>query len=168
MTSTTTGKSRAARILLVALAIMILLGVALTVYFLTVDKRVIKVRIEPDETQQIHFDAICLRPGEQCEYTVELSCEYSKQYRLTLAFSDREPTQTLKNYAHVRVEKDGEVVCDQLLADMFEQGGVTTQIDFTDGAKNDIRIVFYMLETVGNEAQNAEADFDLLLTATNK
>lgn len=66
------------------------------------------------------------------------------------------------------MEKDGEVICDELLAEVFAQEGYELAVDFADGAKNEIKIIYYMPENVGNEAQNAEAKFDLIVTATDE
>lgn len=168
MTVTDETRKKIINIALIVMCVIILLGVVLTIYFLTADKHVIKVSIEPDETKAIRFEELCLRPGENCEYTISISNEYAQEYRLTLRFEDQDTTLTLKKYAYVRLEKDGEVLCDTRLSEMFEQPSIELTVDFTDGKKNDIRIIYYMPEDVGNEAQNAEADFTLLVTATNE
>lgn len=168
MTVTDETRKKITNITLIVMCVIILLGVVLTIYFLTADKHVIKVSIEPDTTKAIQFEELYLRPSESCEYTLSLSSEYAEEYRLTLRFEDQNTKLTLKDYAYVRIEKDGEVLCDTRLSEIFEQPSIELTVDFTDGKKNDIRIIYYMPEDVGNEAQNAEADFTLLVTATNE
>lgn len=168
MTVTDKTKKRLTNIALIVMCVIILLGVALTIYCLTADKHIIKVSIEPDETKAIRFKELFLYPGESCEYTLSLSSEYAKKYQLALCFEDQNLELTLKNYAYIRMEKDGNVLCDTQLAEIFKRQTIELAVDFTDGETNDIKIIYYMPEDVGNEAQNAEADFKLLVTATNE
>lgn len=168
MTVTDKTRKKIINVALIVMCVVILLGVALTVYFLTADKHVIKVNIEPNTTEAIRFEELYLLPGESCEYTLSLSSEYAQEYRLTLHFEDQNAKLTLKDYAYVRMEKDGEVLCDTRLSEIFKQQTVELAVDFTNGEKHEIIIIYYMPEDVGNEAQNAEADFRLLVTATNE
>lgn len=168
MTVTEETKKKATDIALIVLCVMALVGVALTAYFLSAAKNVIKVGIEPDKTQTVEFEHLGLHPGESCEYIISLSSEYSEEYRLELKFKDRAPELTLKDYACVRIERDGEILCDEVLATAFELDCITLGVDFSHGARNEIKIIFYMPEEIGNEAQDAEADFELLITATDE
>lgn len=168
MTVTDKTKKTIINIMLIVMCVMILLGVGLSVYFLTADKHIIKVGIEPDTTKSIRFEELHLRPGESCEYTLSLSSEYEQAYRLSVCFEDQDPALTLKNYAYVRMETDGEVLCDDRLSEMFEGETIELMLDFTDGETNDIKIIYYMPEDVGNEAQSTEANFKLFVTATNE
>lgn len=155
-------------ITLIVMSIIILIGIVLTVYFLTADKHVIKISIEPDETESVHFEKINIVPGDECEYTLLLSSEYEYEYELTLRFEDLDPEQILKDYAYVRMERDGEIICDELLSKAFEGEKLVLSVNFLERETNDIRVIYYMPADVGNEAQNAEANFNLYITATNK
>lgn len=165
-----TGKTRRlmTNIALIVMCVTILAGVALSVYFLVADDHIIQIDIVPDETKEIRFEELYLRPGESSAYTLSLRSELTEEYLLTLRFEDRDTALTLKEYAYVRVEKDGAVLCDILLAEMFEQQTVELAVDFTDGGINDVKVIYYMPADVGNEAQRTEADFTLLVTATNE
>lgn len=160
-------RKKTANIILIVLGSMILLGVLLTVYFMTADKSVIKVSIDPDEAQEIQFKNLELRPGESDEYTLILSSRYSNAYEVSLSFSESEPIGTLKSYVYVKIEKDGETLCDRLLSDVLEDETIKLDADFSDGAENEVRLTYYMPADVGNEAQNTEANFLLLVTAKN-
>lgn len=161
-------KKKIINITLIVMSAMVMLGVGLSIHFLTESKNVINVEIEPGETKAVSFEELCLRPGESCEYTITLDSEYSEKIRISLRFEDNAPALTLKNYVYVRVEKDGEVLCDELLAQMFERTEVSLSANFSSRKKNKLKIVYYMPEEISNEAQNAEADFKLLFTATNE
>lgn len=168
MGATVIAKRRICNIMLIVLCSMILVGAGLSVYFLCAPKNVIKMDVEPNETKSVRFKKVGLVPGGSCEYILLLSSEYDQEFDLTLAFQDDDPSLTLKEYAHVRIEKDDEVLCDLLLSELFEQKDVYTAVDFTDGEKNKICITYYMPDDVGNEAQDAEALFTLLVTATSE
>ncbi len=155
-------------IALISLCTLILLGMGLTVYLLRADRSVITLDLQPDKTQTVEFSELCLLPGEQSEFTLVLRSDYATQYLLTLAWEDCAPEHTLKEHVYVRVEKDGAVLREQLLAQAFTDDALTLSVDFDKDANNELKIIYYMPEAVGNEAQNAEADFKLLVTATNE
>lgn len=158
-------RRKTANVILIVLSALILIGVILTVFLITADKNVIKVSVDSDEAQEINFTSLELRPGESCEYTVIFRDAINARYLVELDFLDREPTYTLKDYALLRIEKDGEILYDQPLCDVFESEVIKLTIDLSDGKTNEIGIIYYMPEDVGNEAQNAEADFTLFVTA---
>lgn len=162
-------KNKLVRIALIVLSVMILIGVALTMYMLSIvnNHDIIKVNIKDDATQVVEFQNLCLIPGEKCEYTISFSSEVADEYNLRLAF--RETVEnTLKNYVHIKIEANGEIVYDQLLATLFDNSNITLTVDLTDDRKNDIKIIYYLPKEIGNEAQNAEANFELLITANNE
>lgn len=167
MTITPKNRKKTANTFLLALSVTILFGVGLSVLFFGMDKRVIQPDIRAGKTQTINFEELCLRPGESCEYALRLNDEYAEKYRICMRFTDLAPTLTLKKYAYVRMEKDGTVLCDVRLSELFERREVTAEIDFSNG-ENIINLIFYMPQTVGNEAQDAQASFRLLVTASNR
>lgn len=162
-------KSNFMRIGLIVSSILILIGVALTTYMMTTpnQRNVINVHIENGKTQAIKFEDLCLIPGEECEYTILLDSVAASNYDLMFDFHETEE-KTLKNYAYARIEINDEVICDQLLATLFDGDDMTLPVDLTEDKKTAIKIVYYLPEDVGNEAQNAEAIFELLITASNE
>ena len=85
-----------------------------------------------------------------------------------LDFVDTDEEKTLKKYARVKIVADGEVISDELLADAFEKEKIVLPVDFDDKKNTELKIVYYLPLDVGNEAKNAEAVFELLLTASNE
>lgn len=162
--------SKFIRIALIVLSAMILIGVALTVYMLSTanNRNIIKVNIENGKTQAVEFKDLCLLPGEECGYIISFGSGAADKYDVELVFHETEGEKTLKDHAYVRIEANGEVICDQLLATLFENSHITLPIDLTGDEKNDVKIVYYLPEEVGNEVQNAEATFELLITASNE
>lgn len=161
-------RKRMLRALLIVLCILILIGVTLIVYLLNSDRSIINVVIGGEEAVPVRFERLGLSPGEKCGYTVRLGSDTRTAYTVTLEFRDLDPTLTLKQFAFVRVETEGDVICDGMLSDVFSAGEYILTVDLSDGARHDIAVTYYMPEEVGNEAQNAEASFELLITANIK
>jgi hypothetical protein len=156
------------RIVMVILSAMLLIGVGMTGWMLgTRDDREV-VRIDLDgQIDPIGFENLCLIPGESCSYTFRMKGDVAKEYDVHLRFEETEE-KTLKNFAFVRIETNGTVLCDELMATAFEGEGIELHVDLSQAKQQDLIITYYMPLEVGNEAQNAEAIFDLLITATNE
>ena len=156
------------RSVMVILSAMLLIGVGMTGWMLgTRDDRE-AVRIDLDgQIDPIGFENLCLIPGESCSYTFRMKGDVAKEYDVHLRFEETEE-KTLKNFAYVRIETNGQVLCDELMATAFEGEGIELHVDLSQVKQQDLIITYYMPLEVGNEAQNAEAIFDLLITATNE
>lgn len=161
-------KKKVTDVVLVIMSVLILLGVALVIYDATRDRSVIRVNLKPSVTEAVEFDNLYLLPGESCEYKLAFSSEVASPCSVELKLTDRAPAYTLKDYAYVRIEKGDEVLTEQRLADAFAAPALTTTVDMADEGESSIIITFYLPAEVGNEVQNAEADFALLITASNE
>lgn len=162
-------KSKLTRIILIAGSVLIIVGVSLMGWMLaTEDERsVIEVQLENGKTQSVEFENLSLVPGEECEYTIKLEKSRADKYDLNLDFVEIEE-KTLKNYARVKIIANGEVVCDELLATVFENEDIVLPVDFGEDKNTELKIVYYLPIEIGNEAKKAEAIFELLLTASNE
>ncbi len=163
-------KSKLMRIILIAGSALIIVGVSLMGWMLaTEDERgVIEVKLEEGKTESRAFEDLALVPGEECEYIIQLEKTSASKYDLELDFVDTDNEKTLKNYARVKILANGEVITDELLADIFENEKIVLPVDFDEGKNTELKVVYYLPLDVGNEAQNAEAIFELLLTASNE
>ena len=156
------------RIIMVILSVLSLVAVGITGWMLKTREEREVVRVDLDgQIDPIGFENLCLIPGESCSYTFRLKGDVAKEYDVHLRFEETEE-KTLKNFAFVRIETNGQVLCDELLATAFEGEGIELHVDLSQAKQQDLIITYYMPLEVGNEAQNAEAIFDLLITATNE
>ncbi len=158
------------RVLLFGGSALILVGVALMILTGVTEANrddEIEVNLAVEKTQVIEFENLSLVPGESCEYTVRLKGEHAKQYELYLDFVETEE-KTLKNFAYVRIESGDEILCDELLATVFEQESIVVPVDFRQDRNTELTFVYYLPVEVGNEAKNAEAIFELHVTASNE
>ena len=152
------------RILIIPISILIIIGVVIMGFMLDAYNRVnsITVDIETGETQLVKFDRIGLVPGESCEYTIKF--KGGEDLDLSLAFAEGEE-KSLKNFAFVKIIAGDVVILDELLADVFEHEEITLSVNFNEKRNTEITIIYYLPIEVGNEAKNAEADFDLVIRA---
>ena len=157
------------RIVLALGSVLIIVGVSLMGWILATEeeRNVIKVDLDDGKTEAIEFESLSLVPGEECEYTVKLKKSGADKYDLSLDFVETEE-KTLKDHARVKIMSGDEVICDELLADIFENEDIILPVDFDEGKNTELKIVYYLPLEVGNEAKNAEAKFELLLTASNE
>lgn len=158
------------RVLSIVLSVFVLGGAALWTY-LTVteeERSAIEVHLEEGKTETVSFENLCLIPGERCEYELALDGGRAKQYKVAFDFVEIKEG-TLKNYACARIESKTGVLYDGLLAPLLEENGtLKVSVDFEEEVNTDLKIIYYLPIEVGNEAQNAEALFELHLTASNK
>lgn len=160
-------KGRLMRVILIVGSALILVGVMLMGWMLKHKdaQNMIDVLLVDGKTKVVEFESLTLVPGEECEYTVRLRKSDIDKYKLKLDFVELEE-KMLKNFARVKILANGEIVYDELLATTFENHGTVLSVDFAEGKNTELRIVYYLPIDVGNEAKNAEAIFELLLTAS--
>lgn len=163
-------RSSIMRILMIAISVLMLTGVGLATWALaTEDERSnIKIDLSEGKTETVKFESLSLVPGESCEYNMELNGDYAEIYDVSLVFVDKDKDMTLKHYARVKIMLGEEVVCDELLADVFENDDIVLDVDLTEKKSTELKIVYYLPIEIGNEAKNAEAVFELQLTASNE
>lgn len=156
-------------ILLALTAVLILVTVALSLYYICVrnNRNVIQLNISADESYSVDFKALALLPGDDISYTLRVKSEEKQKYKMTLKFNETDTEQKLKDFVYVRIEMGDEVIYEKLLADSFTDEALSLDVDFTNVKKNEFRITYHMPEEVGNEAQNSEAFFELHITAEN-
>ena len=162
-------KSSFMRIILISASVLIIVGVALMGFVLATsdDRNVMNICLEEGKTESVEFENLCLLPGQSCEYVIKLKRDSAKEYDLSFDFVETEE-KALKNFARVKIISNGELIYDELLAKAFESQNVVLPVDFNDDKNTEITIVYYLPIDVGNEAKNAEAAFELLLTASNE
>ena len=131
------------------------------------NRNVIKLSIEDGIEQSITFEDLSMLPGESCAYTLRLSSKYADKYDLYLNFTELEE-KTLKEFVYVRIESGDEILYEQMLKDAFTDDAICFSVDFSEARNTELNFIYYMPIEVGNEAQNAEAIFELLITASNE
>jgi hypothetical protein len=150
-------------------SVLIIIGISLMLWsILTNDERnAIKISLDIGDSKPIKFEALSLIPGDECEYSVKLQRSRAERFDLSLDFVEI-GDGALKDYARVKIIAKDDVVYDELLANTLENKRILFSVDFGEDKNTEFRIVYYLPLDVGNEVKNAEAQFELVLTASNE
>lgn len=160
---------RLMRLILALLSVMLLSGVTLTTYMLNEYQREngegLDVYIGDSDNKVVTFEDLSLIPGEQCEYTVTITSATNAVYDISLELVELSES-SLKNYAYIRAEYGKTVLFDCKLSDIIGTGSAPFTVDFTESDQAELYITYYLPETVGNEAQETDAFFELHIAST--
>ena len=166
------------RILICSVSVLLLIASGLAIGFLAnpEEKRPDTTKIVIPQTGEgtnseasVKFEAPKIHPGETVSHTVALTGEVEGEAKITLGFKeDKEKTNELAKYLYASVTVDGEKYCDMLLFDLFSAklDSIVRNLNRKDPII--IEISYRMPIEIGNEAENAEAFFSLLITSSNE
>jgi hypothetical protein len=157
------------RILMICLSATILVGVGVMSYFIFIseDTDTIELKITTNGSKTVEFHDLGLIPGASCEYSIALRSDVKGEYSLSIRFTGN-GRGTLQNYIFAKLYIDGEIICDRPLHELFDDGNVTFSSHLSKKEGADIIVVYYMPEDIGNEAEGATADFNLIIDAVEK
>lgn len=127
----------------------------------------VKVEIENGEGETVPFEKLGLVPGDSVTYDLYLSTTDGPTKSVYLEFYEVQDSP-LKDFVRVRILVNDEELCDELLGDLMDSGKIDFNMDLSVGDECKVTLVYYMPIEVGNEAANAEAWFDLCITAQFK
>ena len=128
----------------------------------------IKVRVDVDAPQLVAIQDSVLVPGFENEYCVKVTADKPGEYDLTFSFIEKgDPDNALKDNLYILIEYDGVVYCHNTLSALYE-GGPTITLNLKRIKAQNIRVVYYIPEEVGNEIQGNIADFDVFINATER
>lgn len=109
---------------------------------------------------------LALNPGLSNEYQLNLVCEASGKYHINLAYEE-ERDGGMKHFINVKVLCEGfeDPVYYGPLTDLLDEG-VVIQFDEYLYKKDpvEIKFIYEMPISIGNEAQGTSADFDVRIT----
>ena len=162
-------------ILLVSLSLTLLVGAGFATYFLfnsDRDGNVHDIDLQIGGKHEVEFSELDLIPGESVEYEVNLHSEIDVEALVTLDFKriDEIPegVAKLEDYAYARITLEDKVLCDVLISELLDGTHVSFECAIGRDDHCNLKISYYMPSEVGNEAQNAEASFEMIITATNE
>ena len=159
------------RFWLLILSLMILIGVSLVVlmYRFGYEGTLIKLDIQHEQPQRVEFSQFVMVPGGSSEYVITPYRYKAGVYELSFDFDDLdEDNNIFDESVFVRIEYENEVYCDMKLIELFEKDDLILTLDMSEDIWKNVKIVYYIPESVGNEIQGATADFDLFVTANEK
>lgn len=122
----------------------------------------IEIETEGQTSKVLEFSKLNLKPGDKCQYTINLVCELEGDYKIILEFKDR--GGELKKFVNVSVDLQGKNLASQGLDQIFGAQKIETQATLTADEPEKLLIGYELPLTVGNEAQGAVADFEVIVT----
>ena len=123
----------------------------------------IKVREDGVTEDVFAIRDLQLCPTESKEYEIDLFCDASGDYNITMAYEERKQG-TMKHYVDVVVKANGETVYQGKLSKLID-GKEIVSFDGTLLAEHPltVTVTYTMPYETGNEAQGTSADFDIHL-----
>ena len=159
-------KSKFMSALLVVLSLLILIGIALMIYFMSGDEWKENLCIFVEENgREITFKDLRLIPGTCAEYTLSLYSGLADTYEVTLSLSG-DTEAVLNQCVYVYLEANGRLLCEELIMDMLgEEFTFSCMLNPTESCP--VRVVYRMPTDVGDEVQGASSDLILTVKASN-
>ena len=154
---------------LAAISGLIMSGVVLVIYIQnwhkTWDNEIyLEVSAGGQVIELVDTPTLTMIPGEEQEYALRIKAKRKNDYVLTLAFAEKEESP-LKEFITVKILQDGTLLKETSLQSLLDGETVGLSGDFSDSKNSEVFIYYIMPYEVGNEAQGANAWFDVYLTA---
>lgn len=129
------------------------------------NRNIIEIDIAEEGTKVVSFDGFSVLPGEEKGYTFVFDEVDVTPYDVAFQFKSKMDSDSY-NFIYVRIIVDGEILQDKQLNQAFADDPTIVHIEPLKDRDVDVKIVYYIPIDVGNEAQNVELDFDLIVTTT--
>ena len=157
------------RTLIVVGSLLIITGIVIIALMTSTSDNpgIVNVDMDNSKPQAVEFNNFDLVPGSSCEYEIKFNGSRFKQYTVALEFVEKE-NKSLKDYLRVKIISGDKEIYDNLLANAFSDIPLALSVDFDKGLNTDLKLVYYLPIEVGNEAKNADADFELLFKAESE
>ncbi|MBQ8319672.1 MAG: hypothetical protein IJX81_02225 [Clostridia bacterium] len=115
----------------------------------------------------LHVEDLNVTPGKQVQVKAKISCQADGNYEFTLTFIETAESP-LKDFLDVTVEKGGRTVAQAPLSELLSGGTMSFRQQVFEQESFDLIIIYSMDIDVSDEAQGAEASFDVELSVTNQ
>ena len=132
------------------------------------DVSVIEVKVEDGSETEIEFKELEFYPGIAHDYTIKLQSKKTSKFAISFNFTTEEMT-ALSQYVKVKIiDSDDNVLYDQLVKEAIEADAFVVDLNLKKNSKDELKVVYYMESSVGNEAKNLEFTLDLVITIEEK
>ena len=131
------------------------------------DRDVIRINVDHEESKTISFENLAMVPGEETGYTFTFDQVDIADYDVVLQFKKTEKTVPC-DFIYVRISIDGEILHDKSLGELLDKDPIFFHVTPIKDRSREVNVVYYIPLDVGNEAQDVEVYFDLVVTATSQ
>ena len=130
----------------------------------------IKVGLDGDG-ELVEFRDMEMHPGDSLEFDIAITHEVEGDCQLKLDFIDAAPeavTNNLKDHIKIIIIFNGEKIYEDDLVEAIDKELAPIDCVLDEKDPVTMKIIYLMPIEVGNEAENAEAFIDLMITASNE
>lgn len=131
------------------------------------ERDIIHINIDSRESKTVSFQNASMVPGEETGYTFVFDQVDLAEYDVALQFKKTEKTVPC-DFIYVRISVDGKVLHDKPLDNFLDNNAVFIHIEPIEDKREEVEVTYYIPLDVGNEAQDIEVYFDLVVTATSQ
>ncbi len=103
-------------------------------------------------------------PGAEVKYNLKLIAKQKDEYHMTLRFHKTDASP-LGEFVRVELRVNGEPLDSDMLANYLSGKEIVFTADLTQERMMELEIVYSMGAEIGDEAQNAEANFDIVISS---
>lgn len=164
-------KNRSINMLITALLLLGAISVTLVFFLWKAEENFPKnIRVRQDGITEdiLPVRDLHLNPTESKEYSVDLVCDASGAYYITLDYEELE-NGGMKHFVNVTVKADNEVIYEGPLAALLDSDKILQFEGNLFATKPlTVSICYLMPYEVGNEAQGTYADFDVHIKIEKK
>ena len=120
------------------------------------------INVNNETKEVITLKNLNLIPGEKFEYDLNLKSKKNGKYGINISFNEIEES-LLKDYLKVVIFNKEEILYDDLLCNLIRDNGIDIELDFYKNRIINLKISYYLDESVGNEVQKEIAMFELII-----
>ncbi len=163
-------KSKIYFIMIPLLALVTMIGIALSIYNLRESKNKVTdadIFLNGERLTTSEVSLSGMAPGEYKEYTLHLSSDKKATYTVTLEFQAGKEV-TLAEYVSAEISIGEQMIGREMLSQYLRGEKIQFDCSLAPGNKVVVKVRFAMDINVGNEAQGTKADFVIVLSAIKK
>lgn len=127
-----------------------------------VNEKTIALGEERQDEMDVKLSGLC--PGMSRLYEINLRANSGDGFKITMAF-ERAEADSLAQFVDVEVRACGETVDSAKLSEYLDGKQISFPVKFDGVSEINVEIVYSMGRDVGDEAQNAEADFKIVISS---
>ena len=148
---------------IISSVIAVTLVAVFSIYFIGNRERPIKIYKDEQIFEEIKVEFNNFNPGDEKKYTLKFKGVDDGKYSIDFDFVETEVGE-LKNYLDFVIKMNGEEVVDCPFIEVLSgERDINFELMISAREVVEFEICYRLPETVGNEAQNAEADFKFFI-----
>lgn len=149
-------------LLIICSCLLTLVAIAVLVFIVVIQSTFtdkIVIRSNKEIHKIVEVADLKLIPTESKEYEIELNSYTSGDFKITLDYNELKDGG-MKDFVDVKIIIEEKTIYEGKLTELFENN-VSYNLRVESGYSSKILIIYSMAESVGSEAENTYADFEI-------